>query len=47
MLSADDGVNAYDLPGMRLKGQAGRTRGAAMFAWHGASDTLAVAVKRR
>ncbi|KAL4436979.1 hypothetical protein ABPG75_004118 [Micractinium tetrahymenae] len=44
---ADDGVNAFVLAGMRLKGQAGRTRGASMFAWHGGSDTLAVAVKRR
>lgn len=44
---ADDGVNAYVLPGMRLKGQAGRTRGASLFAWHGPTDTLAVAVKRR
>lgn len=44
---ADDGVNAYALPGLRLKGQAGRTRGAALFAWHGGSDVLAAAVKRR
>lgn len=43
----DDGVNAFDLPAMRLKGQAGRTRGAALFAWHGPTDTLAVAAKRR
>lgn len=40
-------MNAYVLPGLRLKGQAGRTRGASLFAWHGGSDTLAVAVKRR
>ena len=40
-------MNAYVLPGMRLKGQAGRTRGASLFAWHGANDLLAVAVKRR
>ena len=32
---------------MRLKGQAGRTRGASLFAWHGGSSLLAVAVKRR
>lgn len=44
---ADDGVNAYVLPALRLKGQAARTRGASLFAWHAASDTLAVAVKRR
>ncbi|PRW34079.1 glycoside hydrolase isoform A [Chlorella sorokiniana] len=44
---ADDGVNAFDLPALRLKGQAGRTRGAALFAWHGPTDTLAVASKRR
>lgn len=44
---ADDGVNAYALPGLRLKGQAGRTRGAGLFAWHGGSDVLAAAVKRR
>ncbi|KAL4430543.1 hypothetical protein ABPG77_005783 [Micractinium sp. CCAP 211/92] len=44
---AEDGVNAFVLPSLRLKGQAGRTRGASMFAWHGGSDTLAVAVKRR
>ncbi len=46
-MPSDDGVNAFDLPAMRLKGQAGRTRGAALFAWHGPTDTLAVAAKRR
>ncbi|KAI3425935.1 hypothetical protein D9Q98_007907 [Chlorella vulgaris] len=44
---ADDGVNAYVLPSLRLKGQAGRTRGATLFAWHSASDVLAVATKRK
>jgi hypothetical protein len=44
---SDDGVNAFVLPGLRLKGQAGRTRGASLFAWHSGGDVLAVASKRR
>lgn len=40
-------MNAFALPGLRLKGQAGRTRGASLFAWHSGTDTLAASVKRR
>lgn len=40
-------MNAYVLPGLRLKAQAGRSRGASLFAWHGGSDTLAVVTKKR
>ena len=42
-----DGVNAYTLPGLRLRGQAPRSAGAACFAWDEATERLCVAVKRR
>lgn len=44
---ADDGLNAHELPTLRLKGQATRTRGAGAFAWDDDAGLLAVAVKRR
>lgn len=42
-----DGVNAYTLPGLRLRGRAPRSTGAACFAWDEATEQLCVAVKRR
>ena len=44
---ADDGLNAYSLPELRLKAQASRTKGASVFAWDDGGGTLAVAAKRR
>jgi hypothetical protein len=43
----EEGVNAYTIPHLTLKGQAARTRGAAAFAWNDSARLLCVAVKRR
>ena len=40
-------MNAYVLPGLRLKGHASRSKGASCFAWDDATGLLAVALKRR
>ena len=44
---ADDGLNAFSLPELRLKAQAGRTKGSSAFSWDDATSSLAVASKRR
>jgi hypothetical protein len=43
----EDGVSLFSLPQLRMKGQAARTKGATCFAWDEATNSLAVAIKRR
>lgn len=43
----EDGVSLFSLPQLQMKGQAARTKGATCFAWDDATNTLAVAIKRR
>ena len=43
----EEGVSLYSLPQLLMKGQAARTKGATCFAWNEATNSLAVAIKRR
>lgn len=46
-LAPSEGINAYSLPGLSMKGQAARTRDANVFAWSDQDRTLISASKRR